>query len=144
MGNETVQNLTTPWCISKKKINVTKNIINFEKAGEKETIGYNMSMAFNLLIREVPDNECTFKTMDSKVATVDETTGEVTAVGQGTTYVKLYNKKNDLSAAVKGIEEKYGVSAAAVAAPVAGAAGAAAAEEKSEFNVVLKDVGASN
>ncbi len=33
-----------------------------------------MSMAFNLLIREVPDNECTFKTMDQKVATVDETT----------------------------------------------------------------------
>ena len=26
---------------------------------------------------------------------------EVTAVGQGTTYVKLYNKKNDLSAAVR-------------------------------------------
>ena len=49
----------------------------------------------------------------------------------------------ELSEFVKGIEEKYGVSAAAVAAPVAGAAGAAAAEEKSEFNVVLKEVGAN-
>ena len=49
----------------------------------------------------------------------------------------------ELAELVKGIEEKYGVSAAAVAAPVAGAAGAAAAEEKSEFNVVLKDVGAN-
>ena len=49
----------------------------------------------------------------------------------------------ELSELVKGIEEKYGVSAAAVAAPVAGAAGAAAAEEKSEFNVVLKDAGAN-
>ena len=47
----------------------------------------------------------------------------------------------ELSELVKGIEEKYGVSAAAVAAPVAGAAGAAAAEEKSSFNVVLKEVG---
>ena len=50
----------------------------------------------------------------------------------------------ELSELVKGIEEKYGVSAAAaavVAAPAAG--GAAAAEEKSEFNVVLKDAGAS-
>ena len=48
---------------------------------------------------------------------------------------------NDL---VKAIEEKYGVSAVAAAAPAAGAAaGAAAAEEKSEFNVVLKDVGAN-
>lgn len=43
---------------------------------------------------------------------------------------------NDL---VKAIEEKYGVSAVAAAAPAA--AGAAAAEEKTSFNVVLKEVG---
>ena len=49
---------------------------------------------------------------------------------------------NDL---VKAIEEKFGVSAAAMAAP-AGAGGgavAAAAEEQTEFNVVLADVGAN-
>ena len=48
---------------------------------------------------------------------------------------------NDL---VKAIEEEFGVSAAAmaVAAPAAGA-GAAAEEEKTEFNVVLTDVGAN-
>ena len=47
---------------------------------------------------------------------------------------------NDL---VKAIEEKYGVSAVAAAAPAAaGAAGAAgAAEEKTSFNVVLKEAG---
>ena len=51
----------------------------------------------------------------------------------------------ELSELVKGIEEKYGVSAAAVAAPVAGgAAGAAAgADEKSEFDIVLKEAGAN-
>lgn len=50
----------------------------------------------------------------------------------------------ELSELVKGIEEKYGVSAAAVAAPVAGGAAAgAAADEKSEFDVVLKDAGAN-
>ncbi len=49
----------------------------------------------------------------------------------------------ELSELVKGIEEKYGVSAAAVAAPAAGAAGAAAAEEKSSFDVVLKEAGAN-
>ena len=48
----------------------------------------------------------------------------------------------ELAELVKGIEEKYGVSAAAVAAPAAGGA-AAAAEEKTEFNVVLKEVGAN-
>ena len=49
---------------------------------------------------------------------------------------------NDL---VKAIEEEFGVSAAAmaVAAPAAGGAGAAAEEEKTEFNVVLTDVGAN-
>ena len=48
----------------------------------------------------------------------------------------------ELAELVKGIEEKYGVSAAAVAAPVAGGAAEAAAE-KSSFNVVLKEAGAN-
>ena len=46
----------------------------------------------------------------------------------------------ELADLVKAIEEKYGVSAVAAAAPVAGAA-AVAAEEKTSFNVVLKDAG---
>jgi large subunit ribosomal protein L7/L12 len=55
----------------------------------------------------------------------------------------------DAAALVKKLEERLGVSAAA-AAPVmvaagggAAAAGAAPAEEKTEFTVVLKDVGAN-
>ena len=52
----------------------------------------------------------------------------------------------ELNELVKALEEKFGVSAAApvavAAAPAAGAAPAAAAEEKTEFNVVLKDAGA--
>jgi large subunit ribosomal protein L7/L12 len=51
----------------------------------------------------------------------------------------------DLNKLVKGIEEKYGVSAAApmavAAAPAAGGAAAPAAEEKTEFTVVLAGVG---
>ena len=50
----------------------------------------------------------------------------------------------ELSELVKGIEEKYGVSAVAAAAPAAGGAVAgAAAEEKSSFDVVLKEAGAN-
>ena len=49
----------------------------------------------------------------------------------------------ELSELVKAIEEKFGVSAAApvavAAAPAAGAA--AAAEEKTEFDVILKEIG---
>ena len=52
-------------------------------------------------------------------------------------------KVAELAELVKAIEEKYGVSAVAAAAPAAGAAGAAAVEEKSSFNVVLKDAGAN-
>ena len=46
----------------------------------------------------------------------------------------------ELSELVKGIEEKYGVTAGAVAAPAAGA-GAEAAAEKSDFDVVLTEAG---
>ena len=49
----------------------------------------------------------------------------------------------ELNELVKAIEEEFGVSAAAPVAVVAGAApGAAAAEEKTEFDVVLAEVGA--
>ena len=50
---------------------------------------------------------------------------------------------NDL---VKAIEEKFGVSATAMAAPAAGGGGGAAAaavEEKTEFTVVLTEAGAN-
>ncbi len=51
----------------------------------------------------------------------------------------------ELSELVKALEEKFGVSAAApvavAAAPAAG--GAAAAEEKTEFDVILSNAGAS-
>lgn len=49
----------------------------------------------------------------------------------------------ELADLVKAIEEEFGVSAAAVAAPAAGGAAGAAAEEKTSFNVVLKDAGAN-
>ena len=52
----------------------------------------------------------------------------------------------ELADLVKELEEKFGVSAAApvavAAAPAAGAAAAPAAEEKTEFDVVLKEAGA--
>ena len=48
----------------------------------------------------------------------------------------------ELNTLVKAIEEKWGVSAAAVAA-AGPAAGAAPGEEKSSFNVLLSDAGAA-
>ncbi len=51
----------------------------------------------------------------------------------------------ELADLVKALEEEFGVSAApvAAAAPVAGGAAAPAAEEKTEFDVVLKSAGAN-
>jgi large subunit ribosomal protein L7/L12 len=52
----------------------------------------------------------------------------------------------DLNDLVKAIEEKFGVSAAAMSAPAAGGGGGAAAavaEEQTEFNVMLLEAGAS-
>ena len=48
----------------------------------------------------------------------------------------------EINELVKALEEEFGVSAVAVAAPAAGgAAGGEAAEEKSDFNVILKEIG---
>ena len=48
----------------------------------------------------------------------------------------------ELSELVHALEEEFGVSAAAMAAPAAGGAASPAAEEKTEFDVVLAEVGA--
>ena len=47
----------------------------------------------------------------------------------------------ELSELVKAIEDKFGVSAAAPVAVAPAAGAAAAAEEKTEFDVVLKEIG---
>ena len=49
----------------------------------------------------------------------------------------------ELADLVKAIEEKFGVSASAAVVAVAAGAAGAAAEEKSEFNIALKDAGAN-
>ena len=49
----------------------------------------------------------------------------------------------DLNELVSAFEEKFGVSAAAVAVSAGPAAAGAAAEEKTEFDVVLAEVGAN-
>lgn len=48
----------------------------------------------------------------------------------------------ELSDLVHALEEEFGVSAAAMAAPAAAGAAVAAVEEKTEFDVVLAEIGA--
>ena len=49
----------------------------------------------------------------------------------------------ELATLVKALEERFGVSASAVAGPAAGGAVAAVVEEQTEFNVELVDAGAA-
>ena len=49
----------------------------------------------------------------------------------------------ELAELVHALEDEFGVSAAAVAAPAAGGAAAPAAEEKTEFDVVMTEFGAN-
>jgi large subunit ribosomal protein L7/L12 len=49
----------------------------------------------------------------------------------------------DLNDLVKAFEEKFGVSAAAMAVAGPAAGGAAAVEEQTEFNVILTEIGAN-
>ena len=95
------------------------------------------------------------QTAPAKEAMTDVETKEKKAnkkVGIPKEFEKIIEQLDKMSALevskfVKFLEEHWGVSAAApavaVAAPAAGAdAGAPAAEEKSEFDVILKDAGA--
>ena len=50
MGNETLESLTVPVCISKLKIKVNPNVINYKEIGQNdEKITYEMTMGFNLI-----------------------------------------------------------------------------------------------
>lgn len=81
-------------------------------------------------------------------APVVEAKEEKAVVGTPTkfkTIVEAIEKMSvlDLHELVKHLEEKFGVSAAAVAVAAPAASGAGAAEEKSTFNVELSDGGAT-
>jgi len=73
---------------------------------------------------------------------------KITLSENGEKVLELIEQMNilELSNLVKAIEDKFGISAAApvaavAAMPGAAAPGAAAEEEKTEFDVILKDVG---
>lgn len=85
--------------------------------------------------------------MDETTNTAVETATEKTAAtpAKFKTVVEAIEKMSvlDLHELVKHLEEKFGVSAAAVAVAAPAAGGAGAADEKSSFNVELTDGGAT-
>lgn len=82
--------------------------------------------------------------MTEEKTTVEETTKEVVVPAKFEKLVKEIEEMSvlDLSELVKVLEDKFGVSAAAPVAMMAGpAAGGEAAEEKTEFDVELTNAG---
>lgn len=86
--------------------------------------------------------------MAESEATEEKKTENVEVPAEFKNLVEQLDKMSalDISKFVKFLEEYWGVSAAApavaVAAPAGGDSGGAAAEEKSEYDVMLKDAGA--
>ena len=101
VGNGTTENTITPVCISQVKLKVIPNTINYKKAGDTgEKITYSVSAGFNLLYETIDQGNCEFKSLDEDIATVADD-GTVTATGNGSTFIKVYNKQNDCYARVK-------------------------------------------
>ena len=101
VGNGTTENTITPVCISQVKLKVIPNTINYKKAGDTgEKITYSVSAGFNLLYETIDQGSCEFKSLDEDIATVADD-GTVTATGNGSTFIKVYNKQNDCYARVK-------------------------------------------
>ena len=101
MGNETLESLTVPVCISKLKIKVNPNVINYKEIGQNdEKITYEMTMGFNLIKYSIEGGTYKYTSLDTKVAEVSED-GVVTANGIGNTYIKIHNEENDIWAAVR-------------------------------------------
>ena len=101
IGNGTTESSTTKACISQVKLKVDPKIINYKNVGDTgEQITYAVSAGFNLLYDTIDQGDCEFKSLDEDIATVDSD-GIVTAQGMGTTYIRVYNKKNDCYSAVR-------------------------------------------
>ena len=101
IGNGTIENLTSPWCISNVKVNVTPKVINYKNIGDNDkTIESAMAMDFNLIKDELENQDFSYTSYDNSIAEVDEN-GKVTAKGIGYTYIKVYNSEHDMYSAVK-------------------------------------------
>ena len=129
-----------------------KNYLDFKKVSLYSTYIKNIKWTFNFMKEKIiATTELNYKIYEGKMISKE--------VNTYSTYRDCFEELIeeikqmsvlDLAEVVKALEEEFGVSAAApvaVAAPAgggdAGGADAGGGEEKTEFNVTLKDVGAN-
>lgn len=80
LGNSSAVNSNEFVCISKPVLLFEETPIRIKGIGQSKNAKVNMSQGFNLLYTTIEDTDLTYQIKNEKIATVEETTGKITAV----------------------------------------------------------------
>jgi len=94
LGNSSAVNSNEFVCISKPVLLFEETPIRIKGIGQNKNAKVNMSQGFNLLYTTIEDTDLTYQIKNEKIATVEETTGKITAVKKGKTAVTVTDKKS--------------------------------------------------
>ena len=100
LGDDTITTKLLPISISKERLDVNEKYIAFTNIGETKQLEVKLNKGFNLLKADIQSNNNTFTSLDTNVAQVTDT-GLITAIGAGTTYIRIENKDYNLLTTVK-------------------------------------------
>ena len=96
LGDSSVSNKKEFVCKSKPILLFEETPIRIKGIGNTKNAQVNMSQGFNLLYNKVDNTDFTYEIKNTKVATVDKTTGKITSVKKGKTsnQIEITSKKN--------------------------------------------------
>ena len=100
LGDDTITTKLLPISISKERLDVNEKYVAFTNIGETKQLEVKLNKGFNLLKADIQSNNNTFTSLDTNVAQVTDT-GLITAIGAGTTYIRIENKDYNLLTTVK-------------------------------------------
>ena len=92
LGDSSVSNKKEFVCISKPILLFEETPIRIKGIGNTKNAQVNMSQGFNLLYNKVDNTDFTYEIKNTKVATVDKTTGKITSVKKGKTSLTVTDK----------------------------------------------------
>ena len=101
VGQGAPEHTTKPVNITKTKISLAENgMISLNQKGDKYQLKHTEIVGLSFLTNKLLDEDIVYSSMDNEVATVDEN-GVITAVGEGTTYIKVKDQNNEVTNAIK-------------------------------------------